>query len=302
METSLNTPAIPCCDSMWRSVRIACEPGFEDIISSCIFDSGFSGLEEHSANGKTIFTAYHRQSPENDDSIEMLTKALEDSALRTGVTPALIISDEDVPNEDWELSWRKGLGFIEIGSRLIVRPSWVKYSNPDERLEIIIDPKMAFGTGSHETTRLCLDLIEKKSLSEISVLDAGCGSGVLSIAAVKLGARCAIGFDNNTDSVGNALINIRINRVVNRVTIYEAGLTAVMPGRFDLVLANMMSSELIPNLGRFHDFLLPGGEVIFSGLLEDEEDSFCRFLAKEGFGVSEVNRMGEWIAVVCDIG
>ncbi|MCK5845370.1 MAG: 50S ribosomal protein L11 methyltransferase, partial [Victivallales bacterium] len=247
---------------MWCSVKITCEPGFEDIISSCIFDSGFSGLEEITKSRKTVYTAFYRRTPEINDPVDQLGKAVDDIAERNGKPAAKIGAVKDIPAEDWEVTWREGLEAIEIGESLVVRPSFVEYPNPDERVVVVLDPKMAFGTGSHETTRLCLEILEKMPVKNTSFLDIGCGSGVLAIAAAKHGVRCAIGFDYDHDSVSNASDNVRSNRVQDRVVAYEANLADVAPGRFDLVFCNMISSIIVPNLDRFHIFLQPGAHIV----------------------------------------
>lgn len=260
----------------------------------CIFESGFSGLEDRSDSDNTVYNAYYNTDNGNDP-LERFKTLLADRT--AGETAAEILTVNDVKEEDWEATWREGLGVIEVGSRLAIRPSWITYENPDERVEIVIDPKMAFGTGGHESTRLCLDILETKTLKDVSVLDAGCGSGVLSIAAVKLGARCAIGFDHDSDSITNADENTRANRVHDYITVYPADLSDVMPGHFNLIFANMISSSLIPNIHRFHEFLTPGGRIVFSGLLATEEEAFIALLKKEGYAIIQVRRLGEWIAV-----
>ncbi len=297
MKTSGNSTFAYRSDCIWCSARIECEPGFEDMMSALIFESGFSGLEENIEDGQVVFTAFYPKSIETDNPFRRLDASIESYASILGKHPVHVLSPHDVPSKDWETEWRKGLGPVKIGSRLVILPSWVEYTNPDERLVIVIDPKMAFGTGGHATTRLCLKILEKIHLKDLSVLDAGCGSGVLSIAAAKLGSRCAIGFDNDPDSIRNARENVRINGVNNRVVLYKDDLTTVVPGHFDIVFANMISSVLIPHLGRFREFLVPEGTVVFSGLLVEEEKLFTGQLEDEGFVVSEVTRMDEWIAV-----
>ncbi len=171
-------------------------------------------------------------------------------------TPGKVLSIKEIPNEDWEKAWRTGLEAIEVGSRLIIRPSWITYSSRNDRIEIIIDPKMAFGTGSHATTYLCLDALERLNPEGLSVMDAGCGSGILSIAAAKLGARRVYGFDNDAFSVGNALENTQLNSVNDVVIIEHADLTTLEAARYDLVLANIISGVLIPNLPLFRTLIL----------------------------------------------
>jgi len=283
-------------DDFWRSVRIACEPGFEDIISTIIFESGFSGLEEHKESDCLVYTAYYPFKFQKPGPLENLKKSLQELSANISGIPGHILSIDDVPMEDWESSWREGLGAVEVGSALVVRPSWIQYENAGERTEIIIDPKMAFGTGGHDTTYLCLEALESIDLNGLSVIDAGCGSGILSIAAAKLGAGSVYGFDSDSFSVKNALENIEINGVCDVVIIEEAELKTVKSEPCNLVLANMISSILIPNLSILHGFLNPPGNIIFSGILAEEETLFTESLEREGFLLTGAMRRNEWIA------
>ena len=283
----------------WRAVHVTCEPGFEDILSAVIFESGFSGLEEHTYNGKPLLKAFFRI-PDNPPSpLEIILKKFEEPLYKNILSK--IVSEEDVLCEDWEKSWREGLKAVEIGKKLVVRPSWVNYVNSGNRIEIIIDPKMAFGTGGHATTSLCLEALEKIDLKGKTVFDAGCGSGVLSIAAAKLGAEKVTGIDNDSFSVENAIENAGLNGVANKVEIAETNLEKIETGQFDIILANIIYKSLVSNLKKFRAILKPNGTAVFSGLLNTEEELFCSELARENFKIKEITRKDEWIAVVCGI-
>ena len=283
----------------WKSALIDCEPGFEDLVSNLIFEAGFSGLEERMVAGRTRFAVYSASLPDSDP-LGVLAFALESHSGNSSIPPARILAVETLPDTDWESSWREGFGAVEAGRCLVVRPSWVKYENTDSRIEIIIDPKMAFGNGGHATTRLCLDALERLDLSGKTILDAGCGSGVLSIAAAKLGALRVHGFDNDPFSIENARENILLNGVADRVTVIAGELALVEPEPAEIVLANIISGLIISHLPRFRSFLSPGGVAVFSGLLAEEEDSFLGHLRREWFSIRAVERCEEWIAVVAD--
>jgi ribosomal protein L11 methyltransferase len=283
---------------IWRTARVRCEPGCEEAVGALLFASGFSGVQEDGEPDSSVLTAFCRCDDPDGDPVTRLRELLVGAAREAGTSPGTIETVEVVPDEDWEQTWRAGLEPIEIGRRLLVRPSWTTYDNHDDRIEIIIDPRMAFGTGGHETTRLCLELLDESPPTGATVLDAGCGSGILSIAAVKLGAARVQGFDHDDDSVANARDNIAENGVADRISISRADLASVRPDQADLVLANMISGVLLPTLGRFPAFMTPEGTVVFSGLLATEEDRFRGALAVEGFVVRDVLYMGEWIAVV----
>lgn len=285
----------------WRSVLIECEPGFEDAVSECIFESGFSGIEERSAAGRTRFTAFYTPAPVSDP-FEVFRGMLARMRGDGGAAPAVVLAVADVPAADWEAKWREGLGAVEAGRLLVVRPSWVPYDNRDGRIEIIIDPKMAFGTGGHATTHLCLEALERIAPAGKTVLDAGCGSGVLSIAAAKLGASRVYGFDNDPFSIDNANENILLNGVSGRVRAELADLGQVSPEPADLLLANLISGVLITFLAKFRTLLNPGGVAVFSGILAEEEDRFAGHLAGQDFRLLAVEHRDEWIAVYADLG
>jgi ribosomal protein L11 methyltransferase len=284
---------------VWKSAIIECEPGFEDPAVGLIFEAGFSGIEEHPGHTPTRFTAFFEQQP-GADPLSLLAQSFACLAPPSLPPPASILSVETLPDTDWESKWREGLGAVESGRQLVVRPSWVSYDNKEGRIEIIIDPKMAFGTGGHATTRLCLEALESLNPSGKTVLDIGCGSGVLSIAAAKLGASRVFGFDNDPFSIENAIENIIQNGVADRVSAAVADLSDVQPEPSDIVPANVISGALIANLPRIRSFLAPGGIVVFSGLLAEEEGVFLDHLHTEGFTVRSVEHCEEWIAVIAE--
>ena len=266
-----------------------------------MFESGFSGLyEETGLQGQIVITAYFPLDSVNPSPLELFRTLLEEHFGNLRQKPCEILSVESVPVKDWEHEWRKGLSAIEIGSSLVVRPSWVEYDNREERIEIIIDPKMAFGSGGHATTSLCLEAIEDMDVRGLSVTDAGCGSGILSIAAVKLGAASVYGFDSDPFSVQNALENIEINDVGNKIRIEESDLTSVNIKPSDLILANIISGILIANLSVFRSLLNPGGRIVFSGVLAEEEQPFISALQKNDYNILEITRKDEWIAVIAE--
>ena len=285
-------------DSVWRLIRFACKPGFEDVIVSCIFESGFSGLEEQSTEGRIFLEAYYASSPGMLNPLDQFREKIAALPASGGEPLYEIVSMENLPDDNWETEWMRGLEPVEVGSRLVVRPSWTTYANRDNRIEIIVDPKMAFGTGSHPTTQLCLNVFEEFNLEGKTVIDAGFGSGILSIAAIKFGARSVFGFDKDPFSLKNARENIRTNGVEEHITLVEADLGTVRAEPADFVFANMISGALLPNLTLFHGFLKQGGRVLFSGLLAEEEKIFTESLVSKGFRVELVWRSEEWIAVM----
>jgi len=279
----------------WISVLMECEPGFEDMVSGMVFEAGFSGLEEHTVDGRIRFTAFF-PSDSTQSPLDAMITLLDNRHFGKAHGPARILAVENVPFTDWEARWREGLRAVESGKMLVIRPSWVDYENLESRIEIIIDPKMAFGTGGHATTHLCLEALERIEPAGKTAIDAGCGSGVLSIAAAKLGAARVFAFDNDPFSVENANENILLNSVEDHVQAVLADLSGIHPEPADILLANLISGAFFSFSDILNGFLKPGGIAVFSGILEEEEKAFIEHIRAHGFRTLFVERRNEWIA------
>jgi len=211
---------------------------------------------------------------------------LAEGTTRLGVT--------HVVGDDWKERWKEFFRPTRVGERLVVTPSWEEHEAREGDVVITLDPGQAFGTGTHETTRLVLAELEARVRGGEAVLDVGCGSGILGIAARLLGAVCVVAVDVDPVAVRVA----RENAAVNGVSI-EASTTPVerVDGRYDLVLANIRGPILIPMAGALAARLAPRGALVLSGLLVEEEaevrEAFDRELAYEGRRVE-----GDWLALV----
>lgn len=180
---------------------------------------------------------------------------------------------EAVPEQDWSEAWREGLAAIEISPRLVVRPPFVEHAGAPGQQEVVIEPGQAFGTGGHESTHLALELLDA-FIDQVPraprLLDVGTGSGVLAIAGVKLGARWAVGFDLDPLAGEAAHSNAAENGVADRVEFFTGGIGSLAPGRFDLVVANLLRREVEPILAEVAARIAPGGIGIFTGLLASD--------------------------------
>jgi ribosomal protein L11 methyltransferase len=180
---------------------------------------------------------------------------------------------EVVPDEDWSEAWKAGLDAIVVSERLVVRPSFVDHRPSPGQHTVLIDPGRAFGTGGHASTRLALEWVDALAaeapsrLAGARVLDVGTGSGVLAFAAVVLGAASAVGLDLDADAVREARTWAARNALADRIALYTGGIEALRPVGFDLVLANLLRTEMLPIAGEIAAAVAAGGALVLSGLL-----------------------------------
>jgi len=197
---------------------------------------------------------------------------------------------------DWATAWQENWRAMPVGRRLWVRPSF-RAAAPAGRLDIVLDPGMAFGTGQHETTRLCLETIERimDQSGAQTMLDMGAGSGILAIAALKLGCRRALAIDNAPEAVTAC----RENAAINDVSL-EVRLADTPPAqRFDLVVANILAGPLIAMAAPLADCV--GRHLVLSGLLESQADAVAGAYARAGLAPMERRQMGEWVALAFSV-
>jgi len=242
---------------------------------------------------------------EMDEHIEETRQKLEESLFYLGmIQPVPTPVYKQIADQNWMEAWKRHYQPIPIGQRLIIVPVWLDSPAP-ERIPIKIDPGMAFGTGTHPTTQLSLELIEKFLLMHHAsrVIDIGCGSGILSIAALKLGAQTALGVDIDIESVRNSRENADKNGIGEEFIIGQGSVTEVLSGQFaykqaPLVVANILAPIIIRLLGDgLADLAEPGGSVVLSGILDEQEHSILEAAQAKGLVLSERKQMGDWVAL-----
>jgi ribosomal protein L11 methyltransferase len=204
-----------------------------------------------------------------------------------------------VEEEDWEAEWRRFFRPIWATDRIVVHPSWIPLEVEPEQVAIVIDPKMAFGTGGHESTRLCLRALEECLCIDDRCLDLGTGSGLLAIAAVRLGARCVLAVDVDPLAVENARENICCNGIEEgRLEVRMGSIEQAGEECYELILANIQSHILRPLIEPVRQRLVSGGRVIFSGLLAREEETFGAWVEGEVLEIDSIHGEGDWICIV----
>lgn len=201
-----------------------------------------------------------------------------------------------LPAEDWAHGWQQHFPPLRVGTRLLIRPSWSDEPAGDAAVVLTLDPGRAFGTGTHATTSLCLDVIARLAESAApprKVLDVGAGSGILAMAAAALGAPEVIACEIDHDACQVAAENIAANTLEGRITVTTAPLEE-LPGRYDLVLANILAGENIRLAPHFLTHLAPGGHLALSGILIEQEPAVTAAFAQLPLTLIGIDRRDEW--------
>lgn len=206
------------------------------------------------------------------------------------------VESELVPEEDWAEGWKQFFHPVRIGNQIVVRPSWEEADLRPGDLEIVLDPGQAFGTGDHPTTKGCLILLEGRRPAGLDVADIGSGSGILSIAAAKLGAKRVVAVDSDPVSVESSQENAARNQVVVHVRVGLGFDPIANDETFDLVLSNIISAALIRLAPEASRRVRPGGRWIVSGIIRDNWAEVQAAAARVGFRVEEELLEGDWIA------
>ena len=290
-------------DKIWYAVEVEIARVGEAAASAQLWAFNTTGVEiSEDANNPDFITlrAYFSSAPDTEKLRERILRDLKlielpEFALRG-------IRSLTVADQDWLAEWKKGYEPIAVGQGLLICPSWRRdQARSADRVVVEIDPGTAFGTGTHETTRGCLEMLEKYWKGG-SLLDVGTGTGILAIAAVKLqpGSR-VVGFVVDREAVEVALENAAVNGVADEIEIEVNKLGSYHGQEFDLVLANLTADALIPLSPEFPQVLKPQGVLVVSGILREQTDDVRAALESHGLGVIEMKPDGEWMTMALRI-
>ena len=204
----------------------------------------------------------------------------------------------EVDDEDWATAWKKYYKPFNISEHVVIKPSWEDYSPGEGELVIELDPGMAFGTGTHETTRLCAQMLEKTVEAGDYVIDLGCGTGILSIIAAKLGAESVLAADIDETAVRVTRENCTINGVEDRVTAVRGILDQLDRRKADIVVANIIADVIIGISSKVPDYVKADGYFITSGIIKERKDEVISSYEAKGFVLTDLVELGEWVAIV----
>jgi ribosomal protein L11 methyltransferase len=255
---------------------------------------------------------------EMNDQIEETRQKLEESLYYLGmIQPLPAASYKEIADQNWMEAWKQHYKPILLGERLVIVPAWMDSPNPN-RIAIKIDPGMAFGTGTHPTTQLCLELMEKyfddrqqtrnhEPQSMVnrpsSIIDVGCGSGILSIAAIKLGATSALGVDIDSGSIDNARENANANSIGDELILGVGSVQEILNDKFQFRKAHLVVANILaPVIIRLFDAALAelidnSGTILLSGILQEQAQNVIEAAQAKGLRMNERRQMGDWVAL-----
>ena len=206
----------------------------------------------------------------------------------------------EVDDEEWSTAWKKYFKPLQLTDRIVIKPTWEDYSPKGEEIIIQMDPGMAFGTGTHETTQMCSVLLDKYMKDDTQVLDIGCGTGILSIIAAKLGAKTVEAIDIDEVAVKVARENIELNREISKVSAYKAVLSDLKreEHKYDIIVANIIANVIIDLSSHIPYYLKKESLFITSGIIKERKQEVIDACEKSGMSRIETLEMGEWVAMV----
>ncbi|NLO84635.1 MAG: 50S ribosomal protein L11 methyltransferase [Clostridiales bacterium] len=239
---------------------------------------------------------------ENENTFDVIQSVKQKLAELSGIDfgidmGTMTLEMTNVADEDWSENWKKHYKPFRIGSHLVVKPTWEAYQQQDGDLMIELDPGMAFGTGTHETTNMCMEMLERHLRDGVRVMDVGTGSGILAIAAAKLGATDVLAIDIDPSAVKVAKENVALNNVGEHVRVVEGDLVKSEAMPCELAVANIVADAICMLAGPLTRHLVKDGLLICSGIIREREQDVLSAAKAAGYQVQDRLEKGEWVAL-----
>lgn len=293
----------------WLEITVNAPPDSEEIVSNILLEAGATGVAIEGTNDNPVCEwDYAEELPEIPFSVRAyyspdddVKEAIENRLAATLGEADYEINSAVVEDENWLDGWKKFFKPVRCADHIVVAPTWGEYVPDRDDIVIEIDPGRAFGTGNHATTRMCLKMIEQYVCPKNTIVDVGTGSGVLSIAAAKMGAAPVFALEADEVAVGVAKSNMKLNSVDDRVTVIRSDLLSSLPDgvQADVMISNIVADVLIALAPDIYKGLRYNGLFIGSGIIEDRIEDVLSVFFENGLRALSVEQEGEWYAVTC---
>ncbi|HZH94185.1 MAG TPA: 50S ribosomal protein L11 methyltransferase [Tissierellaceae bacterium] len=298
----------------WLEVIIKTKPENEDLVSSILYDNGATGLTIEDPNDIVeldkakdawdfiepellkkkddgiIIKAYYSEAEDLEGILEKIRERIKNQGLGEILT-------SKVDESDWAENWKIHYKTTKIGANIVIKPSWEEYQPERDDIVIELDPGMAFGTGSHETTVMCAKALERNVESTSTVFDVGCGSGILGIIAAKLGAGRVLAIDLDPMCIKVTKENAIINQVDDTIQVEQGNLLHMVEEKADVIVANIIAEIIVDLVPGLRNHLNDNGIFIASGIIESKLDKVKEALMSSGYEIVDVELMNGWAAV-----
>lgn len=305
----------------WIEVKVITNPEAAEAVTSVFYDIGVTGvviedpkdildykgtendwdyLDPKLANQsleEVIVKGYLCEGPDLSDNINFIRDGIANIAKALGDSKESEIFISDVYEEDWANEWKKHYKPIKVSNKIVIKPTWEEYEKGTDEEVIELDPGMAFGTGTHETTCMCINLIERFISQGDVVADIGCGSGILAIAAGKLGASIIDAVDLDSNAVRVAKENVELNNLQEKITVFHGNLAEKLKNKYNIIVANIIADVIIGLCDEVEDYIISNGIFITSGIIKDRLEDVLGKMKEKGFELLHIEEMGEWNAV-----
>lgn len=308
----------------WREIILKTESRGEEVVSSILYSLGANGLliedpneienlEQDKTNWNYIdeslmeikfdgilIKSYFSYEEDVDKKYDEIRRALEENNYIKEENINWELDHKTVEDKDWAESWKQYYKPVKLGNRIVIKPSWEDYDLKDGEIQIELDPGMAFGTGTHESTAMCVEALESYVEDGYKIYDIGTGSGILAIVGAKLGGK-VVGIDLDPMAVKVAKENGLINKVEDRVEFREGDLLDTVDSKVDLVVSNIIAEVIAIITPDVKQVLKPGGIFISSGIIIEKMDLVRQALVENGFKILEERKLNSWAAFVATI-
>ena len=275
---------------MYKEFSVTAEPFIPELLSGLLWELEITGINEE-VNCLKVFASENSRINKEDVS-DLLKRLVKEKMIFN-----FNVEENLIEEKNWNEEWEKSIKVTEVSNKIIIKPTFREYKAKPGQIVITIDPKMSFGTGEHQTTKLVLWFLEDKVEKGIKVLDVGSGTSILAIACVKLGAFKVIAVDNDEWCYSNGKENCELNLVSEKVDVRLGEIKDIDEKDFDLITANIQKDILMDIAGEIKDRIKKGGKLILSGLLFTDENDILTKYSSFGFQLEEKKSLDEWIAL-----
>ena len=293
----------------WIEVSVCADREAAEVISAIFAEHAYAGgvaIDEdvtpspdgdgfaYNLDRPVLVKAYMAVDDQAGEKVQRLRSALDHLSVLRPVAPLTV---RQVADEDWATAWREHYHVLRLGRHFVVVPSWREYSVQEGDMVLRLDPGMAFGTGLHPTTRLCLERLEDAVRPGVTVLDVGTGSGILALASARLGAASVLAVETDAVAVAAARENIALNGLAHIIAVEQRSIPLPGRRRFDVVVANIIACVIAELAAHLADALRPGGALIVSGIIADREQMVMASLERAGLRSVRRDVDGDWVTM-----